>query len=87
MSHTRTRRPLKLSWAIALGLTATFVIQANAAAAEPPVRDQWYLDPPMTATAPAISAQFIDRWYLDEPSEYVIQARSHRTQEENVHIG
>ncbi len=85
MSHTITRRPLKLSWAIALGLTASAVLQATASAA-PPVRDQWYLDPPATATAPAVSIQFIDRWYLDQPSEYVIQARSHRSQEDAVHV-
>ena len=86
MSHTPVRRPLRLSWAIALGLAATTLLQGSAAAAEPPVRDQWYLDPPTTAAAPAISAQFIDRWYLDEPSEYVIQARSHRSQEDNVQL-
>jgi hypothetical protein len=88
MSHTLARRPLKLSWAISLGLAATAAIQTTAFA-EPPTRDQWYLDPPTTATAPASSIQWVDRdlWYLDAPSEYVIQARSHRTQEENVHIG
>jgi hypothetical protein len=86
MTHTSTRRPLKRTCSIALGLAAAVVVQTTAFA-EPPTRDQWYLDPPTTATAPAISVQFLDRWYLDEPSEYVIQARSHRSQEENVHIG
>ncbi len=86
MSHTPVRRPLRLSWAIAIGLAATTLLQGTATAAEPPVRDQWYLDHRTTAAAPAISAQFIDRWYLNEPSEYVIQARSHRSQEDNEQI-
>ena len=85
MSHTLTRRSLKLGWALGLGLAASSVLQATAADT-PPMRDQWYLDPP-TASAPAISAQFIDRWYLDDAAPSSIQARSHRSQEEDVHIG
>ena len=60
---------------------------ASPAAAVPPIRDQWYLDPPTTAAAPAVSVQFRDRWYLDDSASYAVQARSHRSQEEDVHIG
>ena len=91
MTQTLARHSIKLSWAIGLGLAASTLLHGAVAAApaagEPPIRDQWYLDPPTTATAPAISAQFIDRWYLDEPSDYPLLARSHRSQEDNVHIG
>jgi hypothetical protein len=86
MTHESTRRSFKLSWAIGLALAASTLAQ-TAAAAEPPVRDQWYLDPPSSASAPAISVQFRDRWYLDDTTPYTLQARSHRTQEEAVNIG
>jgi hypothetical protein len=56
-------------------------------ASVPPTRDQWYLDPPTSRSAPAISVQFRDRWYLDDYAPYSMQARSHRSQEEAVQIG
>ena len=105
MSHTPTRRSLKLSWAIGLTLAATALLHgpvaaepattdpaattdtASPAAAVPPIRDQWYLDPPTPRAAPAVSAQFRDRWYLEDSAPYSMQARSHRSQEEEVHIG
>ncbi len=60
---------------------------SSPAAFVPPTRDQWYLDPPTARTAPEISTQFRDRWYLDDYAPYSMQARSHRSQEEEVHIG
>lgn len=57
------------------------------AAFVPPTRDQWYLDSPTARSAPAISVQFRDRWYVDDYAPYSMQARSHRSQEEAVHIG
>jgi len=61
---------------------------ASPAAAVPPIRDQWYLDPPTAHTAPAVSVQFRDRWYLDDDSApYSLQARSHRSQEDEFYIG
>ena len=48
---------------------------------------QSVVKPPTTAAAPAVSVQFRDRWYLDDSASYAVQARSHRSQEEDVHIG
>jgi len=90
MSHTRSRHSFKLSWAIGLGLTASALLHSVVAAApagsEPPIRDQWYLDPPTEASAPAVSVQFRDRWYLEDTAPYATLARSHRSQEDAWYI-
>jgi hypothetical protein len=84
-----------VSWALALGLSASTLLggsataepavttdASSAAISVPAVRDQWYLDTPTTDVAPAISAQVRDSWYLDEFARNSAPARSHRTQED-----
>jgi hypothetical protein len=72
MTHTVQRNSFKVSWALALGLTASTLLSGYASA-EPAtttdtssaamsgtIRDQWYLDPVATEVTPAISAEATD---------------------------
>jgi hypothetical protein len=73
MTHAVQRNSFKVSWALALGLTASTLLAGSAAAEPaittdassaavslPTVRDQWYLDPAATEVTPAISAEATD---------------------------
>ena len=111
MSHPPTPQSFKLSWALALGLAASTLLQGTAAAepatttepatatepatttnaTSPAVEvtvdpDLWHLYPEPESTASEISAQARDRWYLEDSAPAFMQARSHRSQEEEVHI-
>jgi hypothetical protein len=95
MSHTATRTSFKVTWALALGLTASTILGGTAAAEPaittdvpspvvgvPAIRDQWYLDPAPPPIATELAAQPRDSWYLDDYSPSSPPARSHRSQEE-----
>jgi hypothetical protein len=97
MRYAVKRNSFRVSWALALGLTASTLLGSSAAAepaittdassaavSVPTIRDQWYLDPAATDVTPAISAQVRDSWYLDEFAGHSAPARSHRAQEEDA---
>ena len=73
MTQAVQRNSFKVSWALALGLTASTLFSGSAAAepaittdassaavSVPTIRDQWYLDTPAIDVAPAISAEATD---------------------------
>ena len=72
MTHAVQRNSFKVSWALALGLTASTLLSGSvsaepaittdtsSAAMSGTIRDQWYLDPAATEVTPAISAEATD---------------------------